>query len=52
MPADKTVVDGKFGWGTHVLVWTWQRFAGLQTDGVVGPATWTSIDGWLKMIGR
>ncbi len=39
-----TDVDGKFGRMTLAAVTTWQRNHGLKVDGVVGPATWKSLE--------
>lgn len=37
------VADGLFGAGTEKLVIRFQREAGLDADGVVGPATWRAL---------
>ena len=37
------VEDGIFGRGTFEAVVAWQQTAGLVTDGIVGPATWSSL---------
>lgn len=36
--------DGKFGATTQIAVRAFQRGAGLETDGVVGPLTWAELD--------
>ncbi len=33
-------IDGVFGTGTHQAVISFQKYKGLDPDGVVGPATW------------
>jgi Putative peptidoglycan binding domain len=37
-------IDGSFGRGTAAAVRQLQRSAGLEVDGVVGPATWGALD--------
>jgi peptidoglycan hydrolase-like protein with peptidoglycan-binding domain len=39
----RLTVDGVFGTGTEREVREWQVRAGLECDGVVGPATWGSL---------
>ena len=39
-----TDVDGLFGSGTERAVKTFQRSQGLETDGIVGPATWRALE--------
>ena len=36
-------IDGVYGSGTTVAVQAFQRFAGLEPDGVAGEQTWNSI---------
>lgn len=36
-------VDGDFGAGTETAVKAWQGAHGLDADGIVGPATWTTL---------
>lgn len=38
-------VDGVFGLASEAAVKTFQRRAGLTTDGVVGPKTWAALIG-------
>ena len=35
--------DGVYGSNTQRVVMEWQRMANLQSDGIVGPATWASL---------
>jgi len=37
-------VDGDFGAGTEVAVMRFQTEHGLDSDGIVGPATWAALD--------
>jgi hypothetical protein len=39
----KGPLDGNFGGGTESAVRLFQRSAGLETDGVVGPSTWAKL---------
>ncbi|MEG1017854.1 MAG: peptidoglycan-binding protein, partial [Oscillospiraceae bacterium] len=36
-------VDGEFGCKTNQLVLSFQRYFGLQADGIVGPNTWSTM---------
>ena len=38
-------VDGYFGPGTERAVRDFQRIAGLEVDGLVGPNTWSALGG-------
>ncbi|SON56275.1 Zinc D-Ala-D-Ala carboxypeptidase precursor [Hartmannibacter diazotrophicus] len=38
-------IDGDFGPGTETAVRLFQRGSGLVTDGIVGPATWSALNG-------
>ena len=40
-------VDGYYGASTVRSVRAFQRYAGLTSDGVVGPQTWTALQGWV-----
>jgi len=37
-------VDGQYGDLTRQAVWALQKVAGLERDGVCGPATWSQVD--------
>jgi peptidoglycan hydrolase-like protein with peptidoglycan-binding domain len=37
-------IDGVFGFSTQAAVKSFQRSAGLNQDGVVGPATWAALE--------
>ena len=39
--------DGIYGKQTQNAVRTYQRSAGLKSDGIVGPNTWQALDPWL-----
>lgn len=41
-------VDGIFGSGTLQAVLAFQRDAGLETDGIVGPDTWAVLDKYIR----
>lgn len=41
----KAGADGVFGRGTRTAVVQFQKGAGLTVDGVVGPMTWSALDG-------
>ncbi|AEW99872.1 peptidoglycan-binding domain-containing protein [Streptantibioticus cattleyicolor] len=44
---DRHVVsDGIFGSGTRNAVIAFQECAGLGTDGIIGPNTWSALDYW------
>ncbi|MFD9462660.1 GH25 family lysozyme [Streptomyces sp. NPDC060027] len=38
--------DGSFGSGTETRVKEFQRCAGLNADGVLGPQTWAALNSW------
>ena len=38
--------DGSFGSGTETRVKEFQRCAGLDVDGVLGPQTWAALNTW------
>ncbi len=42
-PLPAIVYDGVFGQATQNAVEIWQELEGLSVDGIVGPATWSSI---------
>lgn len=42
-------VDGKFGARTDKVVKAFQRFNGLEVDGIVGPATWEALESAVRM---
>ncbi|WP_422115579.1 peptidoglycan-binding protein [Brachybacterium sp. UNK5269] len=44
-------VDGVFGGGTKTAVRALQSAAGLGVDGVVGPKTWSALDGKVRIPG-
>ncbi|HEV7274722.1 MAG TPA: N-acetylmuramidase domain-containing protein [Devosiaceae bacterium] len=44
-------IDGDFGGGTEAAVMDFQRDAGIQVDGRVGPVTLASLTGWSKPTG-
>ena len=42
-------VEGKFGYSTYQAVVQYQKDKGLKVDGVVGPATWSSLTGGIPV---
>lgn len=41
-------IDGVFGQQTRLAVIAFQRNNGLTADGIVGPATWALLEGFLR----
>ena len=37
-------LDGDFGSATEAAVMKYQEFRGLEVDGIIGPATWASLN--------